>query len=252
MHRSYANVLRILGEVTRRAVLYLPDRTAGDASTLAAGLEVVAVVGRDEHDDARAGLGEALVVIASGAAEVLAAERLESVVGGLAELLALLDWLDSAGADLVAREEDLDTATASGRRAVSLVRELARLEHEGAPGRPPRGRPGLVAREPELVGRITRMREQGLSLQAIADVLNAERVPTHRGGARWRPSSVQSALGYRRPRPPLPGAPPPPPAPPPPSAPRPASARGGPKAPPPGAARPRPRRPTRPPRRERP
>jgi hypothetical protein len=58
--------------------------------------------------------------------------------------------------------------------------------------------------------RITSMRERGLSLQAIADTLNASGVPTRRGGAQWRPSSVQAALGYRRPRPPLPGAPPPP------------------------------------------
>jgi hypothetical protein len=36
-------------------------------------------------------------------------------------------------------------------------------------------------------------------LQAIADVLNDERVPTQRGGAKWRPSSVQSAAGYKRP-----------------------------------------------------
>ena len=43
------------------------------------------------------------------------------------------------------------------------------------------------------------MRAQGMTLQAIADVLNAEGVPTLRGGALWRPSSVQRATGYRRP-----------------------------------------------------
>jgi hypothetical protein len=43
------------------------------------------------------------------------------------------------------------------------------------------------------------MREQGLSLHAIADTLNAEGVPTLRGGSYWRPSSVQAAVGYKRP-----------------------------------------------------
>jgi hypothetical protein len=38
-----------------------------------------------------------------------------------------------------------------------------------------------------------------MTLQAIADRLNAEGVPTLRGGKLWRPSSVQVALGYRRP-----------------------------------------------------
>jgi hypothetical protein len=42
------------------------------------------------------------------------------------------------------------------------------------------------------------MRNQGITLQAIADQLNEEGVPTVRGGAKWRPSSVQAATGYRR------------------------------------------------------
>ena len=45
------------------------------------------------------------------------------------------------------------------------------------------------------------MRKSGMTLQAIADTLNAEGVPTVRGGARWRPSSVQTAAGYKRPGP---------------------------------------------------
>jgi hypothetical protein len=39
-----------------------------------------------------------------------------------------------------------------------------------------------------------------MTLQAIADTLNREGVPTLRGGAEWRPSSVQAAAGYKRPR----------------------------------------------------
>jgi hypothetical protein len=40
-----------------------------------------------------------------------------------------------------------------------------------------------------------------MTLQAIADTLNGEGIPTVRGGARWRPSSVQTAAGYKRPTP---------------------------------------------------
>jgi hypothetical protein len=42
------------------------------------------------------------------------------------------------------------------------------------------------------------MRADGMTLQGIADVLNEEGVPTLRGGAKWRPSSVQTAAGYKR------------------------------------------------------
>jgi hypothetical protein len=138
---------------------------------------------------------EALELIASGTATTLLSAELGAVARGTSELAALLDWLDAAGADLVALDVHLDTASRAGRRCAHLVRELARLERERGPHGPPRGRPGLAARAPALQARIVAMREDGLSLQAIADALNGERVPTPRGGARWRPSSVQAALG---------------------------------------------------------
>jgi DNA-binding transcriptional MerR regulator len=61
------------------------------------------------------------------------------------------------------------------------------------------GRPAVRDR-PELLDQIAAMRSEGMSLREIAERLNAEQVPTLRGGALWRPSSIQSALGYKRPR----------------------------------------------------
>lgn len=63
----------------------------------------------------------------------------------------------------------------------------------------PISRPAVEDR-PGLRERIAAERAEGLTLQAIADRLNAEGVPTLRGAPAWRPSSVQSASGYRRPR----------------------------------------------------
>jgi hypothetical protein len=59
--------------------------------------------------------------------------------------------------------------------------------------------PPAVSDRPSLKRRISEMRAQGMTLQAIADTLNAEGVPTLRGGAERRPSSVQAAAGYKRP-----------------------------------------------------
>jgi hypothetical protein len=53
---------------------------------------------------------------------------------------------------------------------------------------------------PTLKARILDMRQRGMTLQAIADTLNSEGVPTLRGSSAWRPSSVQGAVGYRRPK----------------------------------------------------
>jgi Resolvase, N terminal domain/Recombinase len=184
-------------------VAYLPGGAAAPAD-LPDQIEVTTVVGPAD------GLAAALEPIAAGQAGTLFVHCLESVAGSFGELIRLLDWLHEAGADLVAADVGLDTATAQGRRMVGLLREIDRWGHESDhSGRRPRGRPGLAAGAPHVAERIAALRERGLSLQAIADALNADGIPTPRGGAQWRPSSVQSALGYRRPRPPAPGAPPP-------------------------------------------
>ena len=47
--------------------------------------------------------------------------------------------------------------------------------------------------------RIREMRASGMTLQAIADSLNAENVPTLRGEATWRPSTVRAASAGRSP-----------------------------------------------------
>ena len=53
---------------------------------------------------------------------------------------------------------------------------------------------------PMLKERVAEMRAEGMTLQAIADWLNDAGVPTLRGGQKWRPSSVQAAAGYKRPK----------------------------------------------------
>ncbi len=157
----------------------------------------------------RIGLAEALHHIADRTASVLFLPELGTAAHSLPELVRLLGWLQEADAQLVAVAPALDTASTEGRAAVAVLREIERWEREPVGHRRPRGRPSLTAGSPELARQLAELRERGMSLQAIADQLNRDKVPTPRGGTTWRPSSVQSALGYRRPRPPVPGAPPP-------------------------------------------
>ena len=109
---------------------------------------------------------------------------------------------------LVVIDIDLDTHTEQGLVAARALTRVGALERRSGAGvalrdRPHgdehrRGRPA-VADLPLLQRRIATMRASGLTLQAIADTLNREGVPTLRGGAKWRPSSVQAATGYKRP-----------------------------------------------------
>jgi DNA invertase Pin-like site-specific DNA recombinase len=157
----------------------------------------------------RPGLTHALARIAEGGADGLVVSELRAFSRSIRDLAALTDWFREAGATLVALDLALDTATPPGRRvaatlaalgtgAVDTERASANGHHGDAPARS-NGRPAVRDR-PELRERIASMRAAGMSLREIAERLNAERVPTLRGGAQWRPSSIQAALGYRRPR----------------------------------------------------
>jgi DNA invertase Pin-like site-specific DNA recombinase len=158
----------------------------------------------------RPGLTYALQQIAEGKARGLIVSDLRRLSRSIVDLGALMEWFRVAGAGLIALDLGVDTSTPVGQEIAATLVALGDWEHERivrrtrsgltevkASGRRA-GRPSLRD-HPDLVERITAMRSANMTLQAIADQLNAEGVPTLRGGAMWRPSSVQAALGYRRP-----------------------------------------------------
>jgi DNA invertase Pin-like site-specific DNA recombinase len=157
----------------------------------------------------RPGLAYALERIAAGQAQGLVVAELSRITWSAAELGEVIDWLARSNARLVAAAHALDTEDDDGRLAAQVLREVSRWERARLSARTRNGleaarrsgrstgRPA-VTDDPDLSERIAQMRAQGMTLQAIADRLNEEGVPTVRGGARWRHSSVQVAAGYRR------------------------------------------------------
>lgn len=123
---------------------------------------VVHDVAHPESGHHRPALIRALEQVAGGQVDTLVVARMSDLAFRAADVAPLLRWFDQEQRSLIA----LDT----------------------------------VAGTPPLDQHIARMRNGGMTLQAIADALNAEGVPTPRGGATWRPSSVQRATGYRRPK----------------------------------------------------
>jgi hypothetical protein len=142
----------------------------------------------------RPALVHALAMLEAGEASCLVVTHLDRLSVSPANLGQVVAWLEELGARLVVIDIDLDTDTEQGRLAARALVRVGALEGE------------RVAVGPRLVDatalrrRIADMRERGMTLQAIADTLNAEGVPTLRGGSEWRPSSVQAAAGYKRPR----------------------------------------------------
>jgi DNA invertase Pin-like site-specific DNA recombinase len=155
---------------------------------------------------ARPALEWAMDQLDAGEAQTLVVARLGHLSDSAAGLPELLRWFGAHHRRLVAIDVQLDTATEAGWLTAGALAQVGGWEREkistrtrrGLAAARARGRPS-VADVPELRERIVGMRESGMTLQAIADVLNAEGVPTLRGGSHWRPSSVQAATGYQRP-----------------------------------------------------
>ncbi len=151
--------------------------------------------GSDLH---RPGLTYALERLGAGEYECLVVSRLDRLTRSAASLGALVGILKETDARLLVLDIGLDTGTADGRVAADAlmtvggidakkIEERTRKGLEAArSGASASGRPA-VADRPSLKQRIVDMRANGMTLQAIADTLNAEGVPTMRGGAQVAP-----------------------------------------------------------------
>jgi DNA invertase Pin-like site-specific DNA recombinase len=158
----------------------------------------------------RPGLRHALERIVRRDADGLVVADLHGLSRSLVDLGALLAWFRDAHATLIVVDLGIDTSTPEGDQVASTLIALGNYERERIASRTRTGLAEVRARGsgtgrpavsdcPELMERIAAMRASKMTLQAIADQLNAEGVPTLRGGAKWRPSSIQATLGYRRP-----------------------------------------------------
>jgi DNA invertase Pin-like site-specific DNA recombinase len=139
----------------------------------------------------------------TGQASCLVVAEVRQLCSSVADLGGILEAVERAGARFVSLEPAFDTGTPIGRTigrmltSVSGWERARRAEMTSAA----RSKAAVAHAIPsDLRRRIVRMRSAGMTLQAIADQLDDEGVPTIRGGARWRPSSVQATLGYKRPR----------------------------------------------------
>ena len=158
----------------------------------------------------RPGMRYALERIVERRADGLVVGDLRGLSRSIVDLGAFLAWLRDAHATLIVLDLGIDTSTPQGDQLAETLIALGTYERERIASRTrdglaqlrirgsAKGRPAVSDR-PELMGRIAAMRSGGMTLQAIADEPNAEGVPTLRGGTKWRPSSIQGTLGYRRP-----------------------------------------------------
>ena len=174
------------------------QRAAIEVAAQDSGWDVVAVESdnRSGRSHRRPGLDAVLRMVRSDRADALVVARLDRLTYSVQGLAALMAQADSGSFSIVALEEELDTAEQDGALTARVLGAAAGWAPWPVEFRAPiLGRRGRPSSTPDDVAeRIRALRQDGLTLQAICDVLNDEGVPTPRGGARWRPTSLRSIL----------------------------------------------------------
>lgn len=152
----------------------------------------------------RQGLASVLGAVSDGHADVLVVAKLDRLSRSLVDFAGLLARAQREGWNLVALDLGVDLSTPAGEFLANVMASAAQWERRIIGTRTREaleakrssgvrlGRPSEI--NPAVVLRITAMREAGQTLQSIADDLNDACVPTARGAAGWRTSSVSAAL----------------------------------------------------------
>lgn len=152
----------------------------------------------------RPGLQRALAACKAGRADGLLVAKLDRLSRSMQHAAALLAEAERDGWALVALDLGVDLSTPSGEVMAHVLAAIAQFERrligqrtkdalavkkaQGVRLGRPRTLPGAV------VGRIAKERASGRSLQAIADALNADGVPTAHGGSQWWSSTVAKVI----------------------------------------------------------
>lgn len=118
----------------------------------------------------------------------------------------MLERSRSKGWNIVALDMGVDFDTPQGKLLGNQLISFAEYEREIIAARTKDalrvkraegvrlGGPRSADLSDSTVRRIRRQRSAGWTFQRIADKLNADGVPTARGGSEWRPSSVRAIL----------------------------------------------------------
>lgn len=153
---------------------------------------------------ARPGIADALDRLRAGKAGVLVVSKLDRLSRSLLDFASLMAQAEREGWRLVVLDMAIDTTTPSGALMAHVMSAFSEYERRLIGSRTSAalqqlksqgvrlGRPRVMAES--VRERIVSEREEGRTLAAIADGLNADEVPTARGGACWYPSTVKAVL----------------------------------------------------------
>lgn len=186
------------------------QRTVIEAEAQRRGWDLLEIVGEDVGASSatleREGLMRALLRLDAHEADVLVVAKLDRLSRSVAQGGQVMERAKRKGWSLVALDFGLDTTTPAGEMVANVILSTAQYERRVIGERTKAalaakraqgvrlGRPPVLSEA--LVQRIASDRRAGKTLRQIAEELDAEGVPTARGGDRWQPSSVRAVVNY--------------------------------------------------------
>jgi len=185
-----------LGLESQRATIEREAQARG--WTLAGSYEDAGASGKSVNG--RPGLAAALEAVERGEADGLVVAKLDRLSRSLMDFAAIMERAQRKGWALVALDLGVDTSTPAGEMMAHVLATFAQFERRLIGQRTKDalavkraegvilGRPVSIC--PDVAARIHARRQQGSTLAEIAAELNADGIPTARGGSRWWASTV--------------------------------------------------------------
>ena len=179
-------------------------------------VEIVCDAGKSAKNTERDGLQQCLTMLNNGEATALIVYKLDRLSRKVLDALNLISEIEGYGASLHSIVEKLDTQSALGKFFVNMTAALSQLERDQVSERTVMamahkkelgqhcGSPAYgfamvekklvkVATECQAIALIQAMKQEGATLQAIANELNAQGINTKRG-SQWQPIQVSRVL----------------------------------------------------------
>jgi DNA invertase Pin-like site-specific DNA recombinase len=186
------------------------QRAAIEAECRRRGWQLVDVIedaGYSAKDLKRPGVQIALETLRRGEAGALVVAKLDRLSRSMLDFTALMAKATKQNWALVALDCAVDTTTPAGEAMANVLATFAQFERRLI-GQRTREALAIKRKEGVRLGRprtlpqqvrtrIRRERAKRRSLAAIADALNADKIPTAHGGARWHASTVRNVLSAR-------------------------------------------------------
>ena len=168
-------------------------------------VEVVEDVGYSGKGRKRPGIETALEALRQKRADTLVVTKFDRLSRSMLDFSRLMDRASRQNWALVALDLALDTSTPAGDMMANVLATFAQFERRLIAQRT---RDALAVKRaegvrlgrdraisPDVAERIRAERASGMTLQAIADGLDQDGVPTARGGKHWYTSTIRAVVG---------------------------------------------------------